>query len=145
MTHQKNFLLISILFFISPTVFSCDDTACEMAYLNSTQQYIGLQHNHAAAAQRERIAYAKIRENRQRNINEQWVREANSSLIYMINKAVLNGESMHSVKRKLDAAYASGKIKSKPTSVHVFKDQQAVEDIKSPVWAFFRRVLRLEN
>lgn len=144
MTHKNIFLLTGILFFISSTAFACDDKSCETAYLNSVQQYIGLQNSHAEAAQRERIAYAKIRENRQKNINEQWVREAKFSLIYMINKAVLNGDSLQSVNRKIDAAYAMGTLKSKPVSI-ALKDQQAVEDIKSPVWALVRRVLRLEH
>jgi len=145
MTHTNIFLLSSVLLLISPSAFSCDDKSCETAYLSSTQQYVDLQYNQAAAAQRERIAYAKVRENRQKNINDQWVRETNTSLIYMINKAVLNGESMASVESKLNAAYAEGKLKSKPSSVQAFKHQQISDEVQSPVWTFFKRVLRLND
>ena len=145
MTHKNIFLLSSVLLLISPSAFSCDDTSCETAYLSSTQQYVDLQNNHAAAAQRERIAYAKVRENRQKNINDQWIRETNTSLVHMINKAILNGESMTSVKRKLDAAYADGNLKSKPSSVQAFKNEPMQEEVKAPFWSFFKRVLHLND
>lgn len=48
----------------SSNAMACDDKACEVAYLASTQQYIYNQQTHAEILRAERLAHAKNRERR---------------------------------------------------------------------------------
>ena len=114
MTKLNTFILSGSLLLASASAFSCDNKSCEVSYLNSSQQYVGLQNSQAIAAQRERIAYAKIRENRQKKINEQLVREARANLVTTINKAIAQGKSIEFIEAAVKAAYASGSIKAQP-------------------------------
>lgn len=43
---------------------ACDDKACEVAYLTSTQQYVANYGRHALSERSEREAYARNRERR---------------------------------------------------------------------------------
>jgi len=55
-------LLITSLF--SSSTIACDTKTCEAAYLKTTERYAYLQRVHAEMYRAERLAYAKIRENR---------------------------------------------------------------------------------
>ncbi len=57
-------LSVPLLLAISSNAFSCDDKACEVAYLSATTQYIANDSRHAQTAKTEREAYAKNRERR---------------------------------------------------------------------------------
>ncbi len=105
-------ILSSSLLLASSFASACDNKSCEIAYLNSSEQYASLQNSHALAAQQEREAYAKIRENRQKKINEQLVREARANLIRIINKAIAQGKSMEFIEAAVKEAYANGTIKA---------------------------------
>ena len=113
MIKLTSFILSSTLLLASSSAFSCDNKQCEIAYLNSSQQYTNLQNDHAIAAQQERIAYAKVRENRQKKVNEQLVREARANLIRIVNKAIAQGKSMDFIEAAVKEAYATGSIKAK--------------------------------
>lgn len=64
MNYLKTLVFIGL---ISSTnsAFACDNKACENAYVAETQQYISNHVRLADAAQKERIAYAKVREARE--------------------------------------------------------------------------------
>ena len=108
MIKLTSFILSGSLLIASSSAFSCDDKPCEIAYLNSSEQYATLHNDHAIAAQRERIAYAKIRENRQKKVNEQLVREARANLVRTINKAIAQGKSIEFIEAAVKEAYATG-------------------------------------
>lgn len=55
--------LISSLFLAS-NASACDDKPCETAYLSETDQYIENHIRRAKAYRMERLAYSKVRENR---------------------------------------------------------------------------------
>lgn len=112
MNKLTKLLLSGSLLCISSSAFACDNKPCEIAYINSSEQYIGLQVSHALAAQQERIAYAKIREERQKRINEQLVREARANLIRIINKAIAQGKSMEYIEAAVKEAQKNGAIKA---------------------------------
>ena len=105
-------LLSSSLLLASSSAFTCDNKSCEIAYINTSEQYIDLQSTHALAAQQERVAYAKIREERQKQINKQLVREARANLIRIINKAIAQGKSMEYIEAAVKEAKANGTIKA---------------------------------
>ena len=105
-------LLSSSLLLASSSAFTCDNKSCEIAYINTSEQYIDLQSTHALAAQQERAAYAKIREERQKQINKQLVREARANLIRIINKAIAQGKSMEYIEAAVKEAKANGTIKA---------------------------------
>lgn len=146
MKHKIIFLLGTLFLFISTLSFACDDKSCEVAYLNSTSQYIDLNNNHAHAAQRERVAYAKVRENRQKKLNEQLVREARYSLVRIITQSISKGDSMETIAKKVDAAYESGAIKAKVISLDPFREHKLKQkqEFESVLWSFLNRVLRLD-
>ena len=123
MTKINTIILSTSLLLASSSAFSCDNKSCEVAYLNSSKQYVGLQGDHALAAQQERIAYAKIREDRQKKVNEQLVREARANLILTINKAIAQGKSVEFIEAAVKAAYSSGSIKAQPVAL-----EQSTED-----------------
>ena len=110
MTKFTSLILTSSLLIASSSAFSCDDKSCEIAYLSSSQQYASLQSDHATVAQQERVAYAKIRENRQKKVNEQLVREARANLIRTINKAIAQGKSIEFIEAVVKAAYATESV-----------------------------------
>jgi hypothetical protein len=145
MIHHTTFILFSLLFFISSSAFACDDKSCETAYLNSTKQYVSLGSSHAEAAQRERVAYAKVRENRQKKINEQLVREARSSVIYIINNALLEGQSMEQITQKIEAAYNSGAIKAQAISLEQLHTESTTDKTESSVWSLLNRIFAVVN
>ncbi len=66
MIKMKALLLtVSIpLFLISSSAMACDDKACEIAYLSSTQQYVANYGRQAQTERTEREAHAKNRERR---------------------------------------------------------------------------------
>lgn len=106
-------LLSSSLLYLSSLAFACDNKSCEIAYLNNSMQYIDLQNTRAFAARQERIAYAKIREERQKQINKQLIREARANLIRIINKAIAQGKSVKFIEAAIKEAQESGAIKAK--------------------------------
>lgn len=130
MIKFTSFVLSSSLLLASSSVFSCDDKPCEIAYLNSSEQYTALQSDHAVAAQQERIAYAKVRENRQRKVNEQLVREARASLIRIVNNAIAQGKSMDFIEAAVKAAQESGAIKAE-IKLHQGNDTATVEETET--------------
>jgi len=70
------FVLTGILFTGLHSAVACDDKSCETAYISAVEQYV---HNHQAranSARDERVAYAKVRENRDRSLNEHVRRKA---------------------------------------------------------------------
>jgi len=53
-----------LLLLASSNAFSCDDKACEAAYLSETSQYVANYRRKAQTAKTEREAYASNRERR---------------------------------------------------------------------------------
>lgn len=118
--------LLSGLFLSVNTALACDDRSCEIAYLNSSEQYIDVESNQALAAQKERIAYAKIREQRQIKVNEQLVREARERYISLTNKAIAEGKSFAYVESKMNNAYKTGAIKAQPIPLDDVTERHSV-------------------
>lgn len=108
------FLFSGGLLLSSFSAQACSTKSCEAAYLNSSQQYVELQGQRALAAQRERVAYAKVREERQKKMNEHLIREARNNIFRIIHKAVSEGKSMSYIAGVLKEAYATGSIKAEP-------------------------------
>jgi len=59
---------ISVLLAGANTAVACDDKSCESAYISAVQQYVTNHQIRANSARNERMAYAKVRENRDRDL-----------------------------------------------------------------------------
>ena len=117
MKNHYSVIILGGLLLTSFPAFSCDNTSCASSYLNEVEQYASLQNQHAIVAQQERIAYAKIRESRQKKVNEQLIREARANLILIINKAIAQGKSAEFIENAVKEAYESGSIKAKVSTL----------------------------